>query len=291
MYWVILWIIQSFLNATWMILTKKIVENKKVWNNLQTFFNRTYHFLIIWILFLIWFFDYNIVWSWFSLLDFFLLLLATTWLYITYPLRRIAYANEKVSVLQPYAMLFQVFPVIIWFIFISTERANVVTFLTAILASLIVIWTSIDYKNFKFNKYSLMVLASSTIKSFQVFAVLYFLTKLNPASFYFTETILIIIFSLLLMFFKKEFWEFKLLEKPYIRLMIFTNSIVVVSILLSLTMYSSLWVVLTSLLSLLYLAFIYILGFFILWEKPTKKDILVTLAVACCIIIWVLAKN
>jgi hypothetical protein len=102
-------------------------------------------------------------------------------------------------------MLFQVFPVIIGFIFIASERANLITFLSAITASIIVISTSIDYKNFKFNKYSLMVLTSSTIKSFQVFATLYFLTKFNPASFYFTETVLIIIFSIILILIKKEF--------------------------------------------------------------------------------------
>jgi drug/metabolite transporter (DMT)-like permease len=55
-------------------------------------------------------------------------------------------------------------------------------------------------------------------------------------------------------------------------------------------MYSSLWVVLTSLLSLLYLGFIYILGYFILKEVPTKKDILVTLFVAVCIIVWVVFR-
>jgi hypothetical protein len=44
-----------------------------------------------------------------------------------------------VSVLQPYAMLFQVFPVIIGFIFIASERANLITFISAIIASIIVI--------------------------------------------------------------------------------------------------------------------------------------------------------
>jgi hypothetical protein len=85
-----------------------------------------------------------------------------------------------------------------------------------------------------------MVLLSSTIKSFQVFAVLYFLTKFNPPSFYFTETILVVIISLILITIKKEFSEIKLLTKKYIRLLLLANSIVVVSILLSLTMYSSL---------------------------------------------------
>lgn len=288
--WIILWILQSFLNATWMILTKKIVENKVIWNNLQTFFNRWYHFIIIGILFFLWIFDYNFTEAWMTINDYLLLFVATVWLYITYPLRRIAYANEKVSVLQPYAMLFQVFPVIIGFIFISTERANLITFLSAIVASLIVIWTSINYKNFTFNKFSLMVLLSSTIKSFQVFAALYFLTKFNPAWFYFTETILILVFSFILMLIKNEFHQIKLLTKKYIKLLLFANSIVIVSILLALTMYSMLWVVLTSLLSLLYLVFIYILWYFVLKEIPSKKDITVTLLVALCIIVWVYFK-
>jgi len=137
-------------------------------------------------------------------------------------------------------MLYQVFPVIIGFIFISTERANLITFLSAITASIIVISTSINYSDFKFNKYSLMVLLSSTIKSFQVFSVIYFLTKFNPASYYFTETILVVLISLILIFIKKEFYQIKLLTKKYTKLLIFTNSIVVISILLALTMYSTL---------------------------------------------------
>ena len=274
-----------------MVLTKKIVENKTVWNNIQTFINRWYHLLILIVLFFLWVFNYNFSQANIWINDFLLLFISTIWLYITYPLRRTAYANEKVSVLQPYAMLYQVFPVIIWFIFITTERANLITFLSAIIASIIVIISSIDFKHFKLNKYSLMVSLSSTIKSFQIFAVLYFLTKFNPASFYFTETILVILFSVILILLKKEFYELKLLTKKYIKLLLFTNSLVIASILLSLTMYSSLWVVLTSLLSLLYLVFIYILGFFILKEVPSKKDIIITFCIAICIVIWVFFKS
>lgn len=213
MFGLILWVFQSFLNATGMVLTKKVVENKVIWNNLQTLINRWYHFFIIGILFLLWIFNYNIVDTHFSIKDFFILFIATSWLYVTYPLRRIAYAKEKISVLQPYAMLYQVFPIIIGFIFIASERANVITFLSAITASFVVILTSIDYKKFSFNKYSLMVLLSSTIKSFQIFAVLYFLTKFNPASYYFTESLLVIVISLILIFLKKEFKQIKLLKK------------------------------------------------------------------------------
>lgn len=289
--YLILSILQSFFNATWIVMTKKVLEKKIIRGNLQTFLNRWYHFLIISVLFLIWIFDYNYVEANMTVNDYLLLLTATIWLYVTYPLRRIAYRNEKISILQPYAMLFQVFPIIIWFIFITTERANIITFLSAITASAIVIATSIDYKKFKFNKYSLMVLTSSIIKSFQIFSVLYFITKFNPASFYFTETIIILGFSIILMFIKKEFSDIKLLTKKYIKLLMFTNTIIVIPILLTLTMYSKLWVVLTSLLSLLYLVFIYILSYFILKEIPNKKDIIVAILVTICIIVWVMYKT
>lgn len=288
---IIIWIIQSFLNATWMVMTKKVVENKKIWNNWQTFISRWNHVLILLILFLIWFFEYSIPSAEINIFNIWLLAIATLWLYITYPLRRIAYANEKVTVLQPFAMLFQVFPVIIGFIFIASERANLITFLSAIIASLVVILTSIDFQKFKINKYSLMVLTSSCIKSVQIFAVLYLLTLVSPASFYFTESMLILFYSIVLITFKWEFMQIKLITKKYAKLLIISNIVIITSILLSLTMYSTLWVVTTSLLSLLYLVFIYILWYFFLNDIPSKKNILVTIFVAICIIIWVLFKT
>jgi drug/metabolite transporter (DMT)-like permease len=141
------------------------------------------------------------------------------------------------------------------------------------------------------NKYSLMVLASSTIKSWQIFATLYFLKTLTPSTFYFIESLLIILISSILIFFKKEYKEFKFITKNYAKLLFGSNFIVIISILLSLTMFSSLWVVLTSLLSLLYLVFIYILWYFILKEVPSKKDILITIFVSICIIVWTIFKN
>ncbi len=192
--WLILWIIQSFLASFWMILTKKVVENKAVWNNWQTFISRMNHATFIGVLFIVstYFLDIdnlklNVSSDIINFKNVLLFLTSACLLYITYPLRRTAYANEKVSTLQPFAMLFQVFPVILGFTFIATERANVITFISAIVASFIVILPNIDFKNFKINKYSLMVLLSSIIKSWQIFIVLYFLTIVTPSNFYFIE--------------------------------------------------------------------------------------------------------
>jgi len=290
---IILWILQSLFAALWMVYWKKVVENKKIWNNWQTFFSRTNHAIIILLLISLWAFGFNyqIPQNELNIYNIAIFILAVLWLYTTYPLRRIAYANEKMSVLQPFAMLFQVFPVIIWFIFISTERANVITFLMAIIASIVVIWTSLDYKSLKINKYSLMVLASSIIKSVQIFAVIYFLTILSPETLYLTESIAIIIISAFLILIRWEFKEIKLLTKSYFKLLTSANIIAIISILLVLNMYTSLWIVATSLISLLYLWFVYFFWYLILKEVPSKKDILVTLFVAFCIIIWIIFKS
>jgi len=94
-----------------------------------------------------------------------------------------------------------------------------------------------DFKNIKLNKYSIMVLTSSIIKSIQIFAILYFLTFISPASIYFTESILIIFISSLLILIKSEFNQIKLISKKYLKLLLTSNVIVIISIMLSLTLY------------------------------------------------------
>ena len=291
MIWIIMWIFQSIFWALGMVISKLALENKLIGNNLQTLFSRTAHFSIIWVIFVFWFLDNNFSEVHLNYLEWWLFILSAIALYFTYFLRRAAYANEKVSVLQPFAMLFQIFPVIIWFIFIATERANFITFLMAILASIIVIVPSIDFKQFKINKYSLMVLLSSTIKSTQLFFILHLLTKFNPQTMYFVESIIIICLSLIMMISKKEFWQFKLLTKRYSWLLFTANSIWIVSIILALTMYTQLWVVATSLISLLYLVFVYLFWYIILKETPSRKDIIIAVLVAGCIFIWMIFKN
>ncbi len=102
--WIIIWVFQSLFTSMWLIATKKVLEKKKVGNNIQTFFSRFNHFLILWVLILFWIFGFtfDIPSSELTLYNIFLFILSVWLLYTTYPLRRTAYANEKVSVLQPF---------------------------------------------------------------------------------------------------------------------------------------------------------------------------------------------
>ncbi len=287
----LLWIIQSFFGAFGMVMVKKMVEKRKIGNNWQTILNRWVHILILFPVVLLGFLSYDLPSKEITSFNVFLFILAATAISVTYPLRRIAYANEKVSILQPFSMLFQVFTIIISFIFIASERVNLITFLMALLASLIVIWTSIDIKKIEINTYSLMVLASSVIKSIQVFIMLYFIKFLSPVTFYITESFVIIGLSLLLLIGKKQLWELSVLTKDYAKMLVQTNTIAIISIIIALSMYKNLWAVATSLISLLYLVFVYMFWYILLKEIPKKKDVIVTILVSLCIIIGILFKK
>ena len=287
----LIWIIQSFLAAFGMVMTKKMVERRKIWNNWQTIINRGSHVLILLPVILLGFLNYQIPNEKLTGFNIGLFIIASILLSITYPLRRIAYAHEKVSVLQPFAMLFQVFTIIIGFIFIASERANLITFLMALLASCIVIWTNIHIRKIKINKYSLMVLSSSIIKSVQVFSMLYFIKFLSPATFYITESLTIIFISMIIVIGKSEFDQLRLLTKSYLKLLLQTNIIIIIAIIIALGMYKNLWIVATSLISLLYLVFVYLFWYMLLREIPAKKDIFVTILVSLCIIVGVIFKS
>lgn len=283
----IIWVLQSTLSSFWMILSKKVLENKKIWNNLQTFFTRFSYFLIILTVLYFWFFwlSFSIPDEFLGFWNIFLFVSSTLLLYTTYPLRRIAYANEKISVLQPFAMLNQIFPIIIWFMFVASERTSLSTFLIALIVSFFVIFLSVDFKNIRINNYSLMVLTSSLIKSVQVFAVLYFLKMLNPVWFFLFETLIVIIISIFLLFLRNERWEIKLITKAYAKIFFLSCFVSLVAILLNLTLYVNIWIIATSLLNLLYLVFVYILSYIFFWDKPSRKDVFLSFLIVFAILL------
>jgi len=287
---ILLWIIQTFLWAAGKVLTKKMLEQRKIGDNWQTIFNKGWHIIIMIPFIFIWILSFDIPKQELTLFNILLFILWAILIASTYPFRRIAYANEKVSVLQPFEMLFQVFTIIIWFIFIATERANTITFMFAIIATLVVIAWSMQWKKVILNKYSAMIGLGSIIKSGQVFIMLYFIQILSPATFYTLESLIIIVASFALVIGRNQFAELWLLTKKYIWILLISNGVIICAILLSLGMYKNLWVVATSLISLSYLIFVYFFGYVLLKEIPKSKDIIVTFLVVICIIAGMMFK-
>ncbi len=285
-----IWILQAALNALWLVFNKKIVSNTNIWNHLQIFFMRFVHIFILIILVWFGFLNFSIPTSLLTPLNLAIVLLWTFSLYFTYLLRNVAYRNEKVSTLQPFAMLYQVLPPLISFIFIASEKNSPITFLASLFASIIIIYSSINFKTFTINKYSGMVLLSSIIKSVQMFYMIYLIQFLSQSTFYILESIFVVLIACFFSFRKNEFVWTKYYSWKYLITAFFWQAVILSSIVLSLTMFKTFWVILTSLIGLLYLVFAFLFSYIFLKESPWKKDVIVTSLVSVCIIIWVLFR-
>ncbi len=198
--------------------------------------------------------------------------------YSTYPLRRTAYMNEKISVLQPFVMARQAFVVIASF-FLLSESVSVITFGSALLAVFVVTFAGTNGLKFAFNRYCAMVFGASLIQALQILIVVRFVSLWGAAGFYYVESIAIVIVSAFLIVFRGKFSEWKNMTPGYLRLQIFSNVVALAAVVLTLFFYGTLGIVVTSLVSFLYLAFLYAMNYAFTREIPSNLDVLSTLAV------------
>ncbi len=202
--------------------------------------------------------------------------------YSTYPLRRTAYMNEKISVLQPFVMARQAFVVIASF-FLLSESVSIITFGSALIAIFVVTLAGTDGLKFAFNRYCAMIFGASFIQALQVLIVVKFVGLWGAAGFYYVESMAIVAISVALIVTRGKFSEWKNMTSAYLKLQLFSNVIALAAVILTLFFYGTLGIVVTSLVSFLYLAFLYFINYVLSGESPSKKDVLSTLAVLALI--------
>lgn len=142
--------------------------------------------------------------------------------YSTYPLRRTAYMNEKISVLQPFVMARQAFVVVASY-FLLAESVSLVTFFAALSAIVVVTFAGTGGLKFSFNRYCGMILTASVIQALQILLVVKFVLLWGAAGFFYVESLAIAVVSLVLIVTRKKFSEWKLMTPQYLRLQISSN--------------------------------------------------------------------
>lgn len=276
---VFLVVLQSALNALGTVVTQKVLAKRAVGNDWQTFVARGSNLVVL------------TAFLSFSAFEFpkaafetgiaataGLFLLSTAMVYSTYPLRRTAYMNEKISVLQPFVMARQAFVVIASF-FLLSESVSAITFGSALLAIFVVTLAGTDGLKLAFNRYCAMIFGASLIQALQVLIVVRFVGLWGAAGFYYVESIAIVVISAMLIVARGKFSEWKNMTPDYLKLQVFSNVIALAAVVLTLFFYGTLGVVVTSLVSFLYLAFLYVINYVLSGESPSKKDVLSTMAV------------
>jgi hypothetical protein len=276
---VFLVVLQSALNALGTVVTQKVLAKRAVGNDWQTFIARGSNLVILTAFLSFSAFEFpRAAFETGAAATAGLFLLSTAMVYSTYPLRRTAYMNEKISVLQPFVMARQAFVVIASF-FLLSESVSVITFGSALLAIFVVTFAGTNGLKLAFNRYCAMVFGASLIQALQILIVVRFVSLWGAAGFYYVESIAIVIISAFLIVFRGKFSEWKNMTPDYLKLQIFSNVVALAAVVLTLFFYGTLGIVVTSLVSFLYLAFLYAMNYALSREIPSKGDVLSTLAV------------
>lgn len=280
---VFLVILQSALNALSTVVTQRVLVRRAVGNDWQTFIARTSNFALLSVFLAASFFEFPkeaFESGWLVTLGLFAL--STAMVYSTYPLRRTAYMNEKISVLQPFVMARQAFVVMASY-FLLSESVSPITFFAALSAIVVVTFAGTGGLKLSFNRYCAMIFAASFIQALQILLVVRFVNLWGAAGFFFVESLAIAAISLILIFARGKFSEWKLMTPDYVKLQLSANVIALGATVLVLFFYGSLGVVVTSLVSFLYLAFLYVINYLAIKEIPSKFDVLSTLVVLALI--------
>lgn len=228
---VFLVVLQSALNALGTVVTQRVLAKRAVGNDWQTFIARTGNFALLSV-FLLFpliggreFFKFptgTFESGW--LVTALVFALSTAMVYSTYPLRRTAYMNEKISVLQPFVMARQAFVVVASY-FLLSESVSLVTFFAALAAIVVVTFAGTGGLKIAFNRYCGMIFVASVIQALQILLVVKFVKLWGAAGFFYVESLAIAAVSFALIVVRKKFSEWKLMTPEYLKLQFSSNVI------------------------------------------------------------------
>ncbi len=197
-----------------------------------------------------------------------------------------AFKNEKISVLTPYEESETIFTVILGFLFFSWVSTS--SFIFVLLAWFILFLWSIDYKNFKVNKYSSVVTIWSFLFAIKSNLIAYLLVDIafTPLDSIFYSSIFAFLIALIIIFLKKEL--FRTFKKSNNKIFLFISTENIIRFLVWYVyayLINDIWIVRTTLLWLLTVFSNMTFAYFVFKEVPAKKDYIIAFLVITCVVL------
>lgn len=189
------------------------------------------------------------------------------------------------AVLAPYQESETIFTVLFWFL-IFWSGVSVESCIYVIIAWIILVLWSLDFKNLTFNKYAFAVVFWSFIYALKANLLAIVLVKLTALDLLFYSNVFVFLFALLIVTYKKEvktsvIWTEK-------KMLLFMNSESIARLLVWFV-YAFLvqdeWIIQTTLLGLLTIFSNMAFAYFVFKEVPAKKDYIVAFLVIVCIVL------
>jgi len=209
----------------------------------------------------------------------FLLVLAI----ITAYLQQKIYTKEKISVVMPFTNVNKILSLILsYFLFSDVSLTSLIITLIAII---FIIWFTVDYNKWNFPKNSLLIYWTEILISIDTIFSWYLLFNYNEELFFIVFVFIWIIFLSILTYILGEHKTLKWLNKNF-WINRYIWALWWVSWFLWLVIIKNLWISTSILLSFLWIWVTLLLSYLILKDKPSKKDLILTIIVTILVWLW-----
>lgn len=202
---------------------------------------------------------------------------------VTAAMQQKIYAVEKISSVMPFTNVNKILSIIISFFVFSD--VSVLSLLITIIAILIIVWFSTDFRKFSLPKTTKLIYLSEILISLETIFAWYLLFNYNEELYFIVFVFAWIVFLSLLAYKLNEFKTLKWLKKEFwINRYIWAMGWI--SWFLSLVIIKNLWLSVSILLSFIWIWVTLFLSYLILKDKPSKKDLWLTFIVTLLVWIW-----
>lgn len=194
------------------------------------------------------------------------------------------YKREKISLIAPYENLNKILSIIISFFLFGD--VSTISLCIALLVVWIIFVSSYDFKNKHIPKTIQVFSLSQIIISINTIIVWYILLNISAVDFFMIDQVFTVSILFLIILFNKDLLKMKSLDKKFLGTRISASILWALSYILSLYVISEFWVTINILLSFIFLIFILTFSYLILWDRPSKKSILVSIVVVVLVGLW-----
>lgn len=285
MNWILAWIFKAIISSLDTITWKKSIDLNKVSKNVFTLIWTLWGVFFTAIFLIIGSAKIDAVFSYIFLIMLFVNFLGTVALNI----EQKVYRNEKLSVLAPYSNLDTILVIIISFFIFSWQ--SVISFLMAILSTIVIIIASIDFKNIALPRNFLGLVISKWIWAGKSILVWILLKQVDSYNFYVINNLSYVLVNVfLVLFISRDLFTIKKSTKQFLWYRLISNFFGNISSIVSFLLIANLGLIITNLLGFLTLTTTLIFSYILFWDKPTKKNIIVTITISILIWIWIYYK-
>ena len=194
------------------------------------------------------------------------------------------YKREKISLLAPYENLNKILSIIISF-FLFWD-VSVISLCIALLVVGIIFISSYNFKEKYIPKTIQIFSLNQVIISINTIIIWYMLLNISALDFFMIDKVFTVAILFTIIVINKDIFKIKSLDRKFLQTRITASVLGALAYILSLYVISEFWVTINILLSFIFLIFILTFSYLLLWDKPTKKSIIVSVVVVILVWLW-----